>query len=125
MKLILKILAAILGIFLATKFVPGVSLKIVPGKSIYFGIELTQGWQILILVGTVLGLINLFIKPILNLISLPLKILTLGFFSLILNMGIIWFLDVFFAELQILGLKALFFTTLIIWIMNLILDIKE
>jgi len=36
MKLLWHIIAGILGIFLATKFVPGVSLEIIPGKSIFF-----------------------------------------------------------------------------------------
>jgi len=114
-----QILVSILAIFLAVKFVPGVTLHVIPGKSIYFGIKFTQDWQILIFVGIVLGLINFFIKPILNLITLPLRILTLGFFSLIINTVIIFFLDVFFPELEISGISALFFTSLIIWVLNL------
>jgi putative membrane protein len=118
-----QILVSILAIFLAVKFVPGVTLHVIPGKSIYFGIKFTQDWQILIFVGIVLGLINFFIKPILNLITLPLRILTLGFFSLIINIVIIFFLDVFFPELEISGISALFFTSLIIWVLNLFFNL--
>jgi putative membrane protein len=119
-----QIVVSILGIFLATKFVPGVSLKVIPGGSVYFGVTFTQDWQMLIFVGIVLGLVNFFIKPILNLITLPLRILSLGFFSLILNMAIIFFLDVIFPELKIVGLSALFFTTLIIWVLSLFFNLK-
>jgi len=124
-RLLWQIIAGVLGIFLATKFVPGVSLEIIPGKSIYFGIALTQDWQILLLVGGILGLINFFIKPILDKITLPLKILTFGFFSLILNMAIIWVLDILFLEFQVLTLISLFWTTIICWGINLILGLRR
>jgi len=118
-----QILISVLAIFLATKFVPGVSLGIIPGKSVYFGIKFTEDWQILIFIGIALGLINFFIKPILNLITLPLRILTFGLFSLIINMAIIFFLDVIFPELEISGISALFFTSLIVWALNLFFNL--
>lgn len=114
-RLILQIIAGILGIFLATQFVPGVGLEIIPGQSEFFGIGLTEKWQILCLVGLVLGLINFFIKPILKAITLPLRILTFGLFSLIINIFLIWIVDVVFLELEILGVLPLFWTTIIIW----------
>ena len=117
-SLILQIIAGILGIFLATKFVPGVNLEILLGQSSLFGIEFTASWQILLLIGFALGLINFFIKPLLNLITLPLKILTLGLFGLVINMGIIWAVDIFFPELIIPGIIPLFWTTLIIWLLH-------
>jgi putative membrane protein len=118
-----QILVSILAIFLATKFVSGVTLHTIPGKSIYFGIKFTKDWQILIFVGLVLGLINFFIKPILNLITLPLRILTFGLFSLIVNMVIIFFLDVIFPEFEVSNLSSLFFTALIVWLLNLFFNL--
>lgn len=123
-KLFWRIVAGILGIFLAVKFVPGVSLKVLPDSS-FFGTKLTQFWQILFLVGGILGLINFFIKPILDKITWPLKILTLGLFSLILNMLIIWFLDILFLEFEILGIIPLFWTTLICWLINFLLGFSK
>jgi len=117
-KLFWQILVSILAIFLAIKFVPGVTLKVIPGKSVYFKIKFTQDWQILIFIGIILGLINFFVKPILNLITLPLRILTFGIFSLIINMAIIFFVDLIFPEFKISGISALFFTSLILWGLN-------
>ena len=122
-SLILQIIAGILGIFLATKFVPGVSLEILPGQSSLFGIEFTASWQILLLIGFVLGLINFFIKPILKMITLPLRILTFGLFSLVINMLIIWTVDILFPELVISGIIPLFWTTIIIWGVSLLLGL--
>jgi putative membrane protein len=124
-SLILQIIAGILGIFLATKFVPGVSLEIIPGQSSLFGIEFTASWQILLLVGFVLGLINFFIKPVLKMITLPLRILTFGLFSLVINMLIIWTVDILFPELIISGIIPLFWTTVIIWGVSLLLGLYQ
>lgn len=41
--------------------------------------------QTALIVGIVLGVVNTFIRPILSIITLPLNIVTLGFFSFILN----------------------------------------
>ncbi len=118
-KLISQIIASALGIFLAVHFVSGVSLHIVPGQSEIFGLPITETWQMFVVVGLILGLLNLFVKPILGLITLPLKILTLGFFSLVINMAMIWIVDVVFLELVINGLTSLFWTTIVVWGINL------
>jgi len=122
-KLIFTILISTLSIFLATQFIPNVSLQIIPGKSVYFGIELEKEWQALILVGTTLGLINFFIKPILNVITFPLKIITLGLSSFLLNMLIIFLLDVIFKELEIGSFFALLLTTVLVLISSLIFKV--
>jgi putative membrane protein len=114
-KLLLQIVAGILGIFLAQKFVPGVSLGIIPGETWLFGIQFTAFWQILILVGGVLGLVNIFLKPILKAITLPLRLLTFGLFSLVINMLLVWIVDIIFPELVISGIIPLFWTSLIVW----------
>jgi len=124
-SLILQIIAGILGIFLATKFVPGVSLQILPGQSSLFGIEFTASWQILLLIGFALGLINFFIKPILKMITLPLRILTFGLFSLVINVGIIWTVDILFPELVISGIIPLFWTTVIVLGVSLLLGLVK
>ena len=124
-RLFWQIVAGVLGIFLATKFVPGVSLEIIPSQSQFFGIEFTAPWQILVLVGGVLGLVNFFIKPILKIITLPLRILTFGLFSLVMNMLMVWLVDILFPELTILGLIPLFWTTLVVWGISLLLGLYQ
>jgi len=111
-KLFFQIIAAILGIFLATKFIPGV--------------EFSGSVEILLLAGGILGLVNFFIKPILKAISLPLRILTFGLFSLIINMVLVWIVvDILFPEaLEIRGLTPLFWTTVIVWALNLIFEVQ-
>ncbi len=103
-RLIFHIIGGILGLWLAIKFVPGIQ----------FSGEIKD----LVLAGCFLGLINFFIKPILNLITLPLRIITLGLFGLIINMGVLWAVDIFFPELDIRGIVPLFWSTLIVWLLH-------
>ena len=55
------------------------------------GVTVNPMWVALI-VGACLTLVNMFLKPIINILTLPLNILTLGVFSLIINGAIFWFL---------------------------------
>lgn len=105
--LFLQIVAGILGIWLAVMYVPRV--------------EFIGPWQQLILVGAILGLINFFIKPILKVITLPLRILTFGLFGLVINMLMVWLVDIIFPELIIPGLIPLFWTSLIVWGLGFVL----
>ncbi len=112
-RMILHIISATLGLYLAARIVPGVE---------FYGTYLS-----LILIGVVLGLANFFVKPIVKAISLPAIILTLGLFSIVINMALVWLIgDVLFPEiLEISGLMPLFWTTLIIWILNLLLGLNK
>ncbi len=104
-KLLFHIVSGILGLFLAAKFIPGV--------------EFMGSYKMLVIIGGVLGIINFFIKPILKTISLPIRILTLGIFSLVINMAMVWLIEILFPkELEITGLLPLFLTTIIIWVLN-------
>lgn len=51
----------------------------------------------------ILGLLNIFVKPILKLIGLPLTILTLGVFSLVINTLVILIANYFTEGMQIDG----------------------
>ncbi|PIP25137.1 MAG: hypothetical protein COX34_00415 [Candidatus Nealsonbacteria bacterium CG23_combo_of_CG06-09_8_20_14_all_36_12] len=106
--LISQILLAVLGLWLATIFVPKV--------------EFTGSIQTFLIAGAILGALNFFLKPILKKITLPLRILTLGLFGFLINMGIIWIVDIIFPELVIPGIVPLFWTTLIIWALGYIIS---
>jgi len=123
-RLFWQIVVGILGIYLGTKFVPGVALAIPPEGIIFLGIKLTQEWQVLVLIGIALGLVNFFIKPIFKIATLPLRVLTFGLFGLVINMLMIWLVDIFFPELIIAGLVPLFWLTLIVWVLSFLLGLS-
>ncbi len=62
----------------------GVTAYLVPGVTL-------SGPFAAIVVAIVLGIINIFIKPILFILTLPINILTLGLFSLVINALLIMF----------------------------------
>lgn len=119
-RLLSQIIAATLGLWLANSFIPGVVVRTYPASN-FFGFSLTAQWQILLILGIVLGLINLFLKPIINTITLPLRIITLGFFSIVINMGLLWLLDIMFDELYVPLWLPLLYTTLTILLLNLVI----
>jgi putative membrane protein len=116
-----QIVAAIAGLWLASLFVPGAIIRIYSDSS-FFGFELTDKWQIFLILGIILGFLNFFVKPILNAITLPLRIITLGLFSIVISMAMIWTLDLMFAEVYIPWLYPLLWTTLIIWVLGLFIE---
>ncbi|MFA9447179.1 phage holin family protein [Egicoccus sp. AB-alg6-2] len=49
------------------------------------GLEFTGTWLALLGIALLLGIVNVVVKPILSILSLPLVILTLGLFLLVVN----------------------------------------
>lgn len=111
-KLTAQIIAGIGGMYLALQFLSNVS---------FTDPALKKKLLYLVLTGAVIGLANFFIKPPLNIITYPLRVLTLGVFSLIVDMGIVWATDILFEALVIVGIIPLFWTTLIIVLLSSIL----
>jgi putative membrane protein len=54
------------------------------------GLSVTGGALGYVLIGIVIGLLNLIVKPFLNLVSLPIIFLTGGLFSMVINALILW-----------------------------------
>jgi putative membrane protein len=71
LRLIIHILSNAIGIWASARLVPGIHFH--------------GNWKWLILAGAVLGVINFIIKPIVKIISLPLIWLTLGLFTIVIN----------------------------------------
>lgn len=105
MRLLVQILTNALAIFLAAYFIPG--------------IVFTGNIFNLLIAGFILGLINFFVKPLLKFITAPLLILTLGLFTLVINMALLWLLEYLVPELAIAGLWAYFWGSVIISIVNI------
>ena len=68
-----------------------IAARIVPGMEYQGGI-----WYLL-LTGLVIGALNLLVKPLVTLLSLPLVILTLGLFFIVIN-GLMVYLAAFFLD---------------------------
>ncbi len=49
----------------------------------------TDGWQSAMLVAAILGLLNLYLRPILTLLTLPLTVVSLGLFLVVINAALL------------------------------------
>ena len=113
-KFISRIMAGILGLGIAVWLIPGVTIKILPDSN-FFGIILATKWHIIVLLGFVIGIVNSFVKPLLDAITLPIRIITLGAFGFVVNIVLVWGVDLIFREINIKWFMPIFWTTLVIW----------
>lgn len=65
------------------------------------GVKITGGIPTYVLGGVVLSLMFLIIKPILNILTLPLNFITLGTFSFFINVIILYLLTVFVPSITV------------------------
>ena len=81
-----------------------------------------DGWGALILAGVVFGLVNTFVKPIVKLLALPLVVITFGIALFFVNMLMLALTDWIVNGLVIDGFWTLVGATLVVWLVNLVLD---
>ena len=83
-----------MGSFLLRAAVTGFALwvvtLIVPGLSFVGGHSTLQKIGIIFVVAVIFGLVNAIIKPIVQIVSIPLYILTLGLIHIVINALMLW-----------------------------------
>ncbi len=85
------------------------------------GIEVQSFWSALV-VAVVLGLINIFIKPLVTLITLPINFITLGLFSLVINALLLWLAGIITPGFMVEGFWSAFFGAIILSILSAVID---
>lgn len=75
MKLLLKIAISAVSIWVAAYLIPGVTV---------------DAWTTAAIVAIVLGVLNVFIRPLLVFLTLPITVVTLGLFTFVINAFLIW-----------------------------------
>ena len=116
--IVIRVVLNAVAVWIATLIVPGVDVTTdSTGKKI-----LT-----LVVVGAILGLINATIKPIVQLLSLPLTILTLGVFALVVNGLLFWLVSAISSALgapfHVDGFWAGFWGALVVSVVSFLLSI--
>jgi putative membrane protein len=78
-----------------------------------------------LITAAVLGLINIFIKPILKILTLPLNLLTLGLFGFLLNAVLFWVASLVVPGFDILtysaGIIGSVIVAVVLWLLDKIL----
>lgn len=70
-------------------------------SQVVVGLRVSGNWTTYLMGGAVLTILFVLVKPILSLITLPLTIITLGWFSVIINAIILYLLTIFVSGISI------------------------
>lgn len=75
LKILKPFLITLVSLFILAWFLPNISYT---------------DWVTLLIFSVVLTLVNTVVRPVLKLLTLPINIVTLGLFSVVLNVGLLW-----------------------------------
>lgn len=105
MNFLINWLASALVIIIASYLLPGVQV---------------DSFMTALMVALVLGILNVFLKPLLILLTLPITILTLGLFTLVINALLILLVDVIVPGFTVDGFWWAILFSILITLINLI-----
>ena len=77
-----------------------------------------NGWTAFLIGAAVLGIANAVIKPVLTVLTLPLIILTLGFFYLVINIAMVALAEWIAPNFSINGFWSYVGTVVVVWAVN-------
>lgn len=107
MEILLKWVLYAVALLLIAWIVPGITLA---------------GFNTALLAAVVIGLINVVIKPILILLTLPINILTLGLFTLVINALMFLLASKLVPGFQIIGFWSAFIGAFILSILSVVIS---
>jgi putative membrane protein len=107
MNLLLKIIVNALAVFAAAYLLPGVHVA---------------NFTTAIVVAVVLGLLNLILKPILIILTIPITILTLGLFLLVINALIVLLCSGLVSGFKVDGFIYALLFSLVVSLFSAVLD---
>lgn len=106
MRILLKIIVGAIAVFIASQWVTGIEV---------------ESWKAAFLASIVLGIINLVVRPVIKVLTLPITLLTLGLFSFVINTLLFWMASFFVEGFEVEGFIAAFLGALIMTVANWIL----
>lgn len=108
MGLIIRILISAVAVYIASIFIPGITV--------------TGGVGTYLIVAIVLGFLNAFIKPILTVLTIPITIVTLGLFLLVLNVLMVYLTAYLVSGFAVSGFIAALLFSIVVSIITALID---
>ena len=112
MPFLIRLLVYAAALWVATRLVPGVSFD--GGTMPFLGVAL------------VFGLVNAFVRPLMQILTFPLILVTLGFFLLVVNGLMLWLTSSLSASLglgfHVAGFWAAFWGAIVVSVTSLLLS---
>jgi putative membrane protein len=111
MNFLIKLLLSAVAVVIGAYVIPGVTVN---------------GYVTALIVALIMSLLNVTVKPMLTILTIPITILTLGLFLLVINVIIIYITDALISGFNVSGfLPALLFSlvvSLVNWLFDSILN---
>ncbi|MEK7511011.1 MAG: phage holin family protein [Patescibacteria group bacterium] len=98
MSLIIHWIVSAIAIIIAAYLIPGINVTLIGA----------------LVLAVVLGLINAFLRPLINLITLPLNVVTLGLFSLVVNALLVMLAAMVVPDFTVDGFWPAFFFSIVV-----------
>jgi len=86
------------------------------------GIEI-HGWQTAVVAALILGLLNAFLRPLVLLVTLPLQLISLGFFTLLVNGFMFYLVSKIVEDFHVASFWSAFWGALVFSIVSFILNL--
>ena len=102
-RLLLKLVVTALALLAIAGFVPGITVS---------------GWYPAAIAALILSIVNVTLKPLLVLLTLPLTLITFGLFSFVLNAALFWFVGSFVDGFDITGFIPAFIGAFLLSVAN-------
>lgn len=113
MWMLSRLLINAAALWVATRLVPGISFD--------------GDWRLLFVVALLFGILNVLVRPILKLLTLPILIVTLGLFIFVLNAVMLWLTgaisDAFNLGFHVEGFLAAFVGALVVAVVSFVLSL--
>jgi putative membrane protein len=99
MTILIRVLTVAVALLVASRIIPGI---------------VVDGFYTAVIVAVLLGLINLIVRPVLVVLTLPITILTLGLSLFVLNALLFWFVGSFVEGFYVAGFIPAFWGSLVV-----------
>ncbi len=106
-RILVKIVVIGVAVFFVQDFIPGI---------------MVPDFQTALLVALVLGVLNLTVRPLLFILTLPITLLTFGLFSLVLNTVIFWSVTYLVPGFSVEGILPAFLGALVVAVAGWLAD---
>lgn len=106
-RLLIKWVLFALALLFTAWIVPGISFA---------------NFQTALLAALVMGLVNIFIRPIILIFTLPINLLTLGLFTLVINALMLWLVSKIVVGFMIAGFLAALLGSIVLSVISLFIN---
>ncbi len=96
-------------------------IALIIAGNVIVGFEITSNLVNLMIAAGVFTLLNIYLRPLVKMILSPLVILTLGLFTLVINAGMLYLLDILSVNVRVNTIESLIYGTLLITGVNFLL----